>query len=180
MLILGALFLGYQSIRLTQFIIELDIKSIWLILLLSWMLSLFITGFFALFGFALPTQRLLTNQYYYISNPKKLNAVYRFLQVNLFRNLLLLTLWRSKKMQKGHFSGVKAGLDQLELQSKKSEFGHVVPFVITVAISLYLVVIDKGLFAICISVFNLVGNLYPVLLQRHHRMRLQKISNRKN
>jgi hypothetical protein len=23
--------------------------------------------------------------------------------------------------------------------------------------------------------FNLVGNLYPVLLQRHHRMRIQRI-----
>lgn len=92
LLVLGSLFLISQSFKITQLIIELSITSIGLSIFLAWLLTLFITGIFALSGFALPTQVLLPENYYFISAPKNLSLIYKLLKVEIFRKLLLATL----------------------------------------------------------------------------------------
>ncbi len=57
----------------------------------------------------------------------------------------------------------------------KSEFGHLLPFVVIVVVSVYLIMIGKSRLGVASMIINLIGNLYPVILQRHHRMRIQNI-----
>lgn len=175
LLVLGSLFLISQSFKITQLIIELSITSIGLSIFLAWLLTLFITGIFALSGFALPTQVLLPENYYFISAPKNLSLIYKLLKVEIFRKLLLATLWKSQKMRKGHFSGGKLGLKQLILQSRKSEFGHILPFIVISFTCIYLIIEGEILISIIALIINVVGNLYPVILQRYHRMRVQRL-----
>lgn len=145
----------------------------------AWIINLYITGVFAFSGFALPTQRFLPPSYYNIYNSKLLSSVYRTLNVDLFKKILLATLWKGKKQRKKYFNGKVDGIRNLELQSMKSEFGHLLPFMIIFLISIYLIINHLTLLGISTLVINMIGNLYPIILQRHHRMRTPLILKRK-
>ena len=118
----------------------MDVQSWGLIIVVAWLLNLFITGIFAFAGFAFPTQKLLPNAYYQIYQPQTLVKAYKFLGVELFRKMLLATLWKSKKQRKKYFNGKKNGIENLIEQSMKSEFGHLIPFLLISLISIYLLV----------------------------------------
>ena len=176
LLVLAAVFLLFQSYGLLSGIHHFSGIAFAPALFLPWVINMFITGIFAFAGFALPTQYLLLESYYTISNPDRLEQIYRGLRVDWFRKALLATLWRSQAQRKKYFNGKVAGLEHLNTQSRKAEFGHLVPFVILSFISVYLVFFVQPVLGLLCLGINLAGNFYPVVLQRHHRMRLQRIS----
>jgi len=63
-------------------------------------------------------------------------------------------------------------------QFMKSEFGHLMPFIIICFISIYLMVIGSIQRGVVCLLINLLGNFYQVLLQRHHGMSIQMIIKR--
>jgi len=136
-------------------------------------MNLFVAGIFAFSGFAFPTQKILPISYYIIYHPKKLKRLYKLLRVNLFRQFILATLWKSQKQRKKYFNGTENGISNLTEQSMKSEFGHLIPFIIISFVSSYLILIDLVKLSVFTLLINLIGNLYPIILQRHHRMRIQ-------
>lgn len=136
-------------------------------------MNLFVAGIFAFSGFAFPTQKILPISYYIIYHPKKLKRLYKLLRVNLFRQFILATLWKSQKQRKKYFNGTENGISNLTEQSMKSEFGHLIPFIIISFVSSYLILIDLVKLILFTLLINLIGNLYPIILQRHHRMRIQ-------
>lgn len=178
LLSLASIFLVWQSYGLLRHIDQAEISHWGLSLFIAWVINMFITGIFAFSGFAFPTQRLLPDTYYAIHHPQRLKKIYRTLGVDRFRKLLLATLWRGKKQRKKYFDGTKAGITHLEEQSTKSEFGHLIPFVVLSLVSIYLIFVDQIQLSIFTLLFNILGNLYPVLLQRHHRMRIQVLKKR--
>lgn len=178
LLSIASLFLILQSVKLLTNIHTLEIKSWALLIFIAWIINLFITGIFAFSGFAFPTQKLLPKSYYKISHPKKLKKTYKILKINLFRQMLLATLWRSHKQRKKYFNGKKNGISNLDEQSMKSEFGHLIPFIILCFVSIYLLVIGLTKLAVCTFFINFIGNSYPIILQRHHRFRIQIIRKR--
>lgn len=144
-------------------------------ILIAYLLTLFATGVFAFIGFAYPTSRILPNAYYKIKNPIALAKVFKVLGVKYFQILLLLTFWGKKKNRKKYFNGTKAGLQNFVFQTKQSEFGHFAAFITISALSLILIVYGHGLLVLFITIINVVGNFYPVILQRWHRIRIGKI-----
>jgi hypothetical protein len=178
LLTLASAFLIWQSYDLLIHIDGFQTDS-WLgNLFLAWVISMFITGIFALAGFAHPTQRLLPKSYYEINQPQKLESTYKLLNVALFRKLLLATLWRNKKQRGQYFDGKRKGLNNLIENSQKSEFGHLIPFVILNFIAVYLITVGLVKLGIFVFFINVLGNFYPVILQRHHRMRIQRLGKR--
>ena len=180
LLSLASIFLILQSYKLLNSIDNLKIESFGLLIFIAWIINMFITGIFAFSGFAFPTQKLLPNAYYKIHYPKKLKKTYKVLRIDLFRQILLATLWRGKKQREKFFNGKKNGITHLEEQSMKSEFGHLIPFIIIFFLSTYLIVTGQTKLGICTFLINFIGNLYPIILQRHHRMRIQIIIRRQN
>ena len=178
LLSLASLFLTWQSYNLLYNIHKLEISSWGTLFFIAWLINLFITGIFAFSGFAFPTQRLLPRSYYKILHQKKLQGTFEALKVNLFRKILLATLWKRKKQQKEFFDGTKNGIANLIEQSMKSEFGHLLPFIIICFVSGYLLWVGQITLAVFSLLINFIGNFYPILLQRHHRMRIQMIRNR--
>lgn len=174
----ATLFLIWQSYRLLSTVETWDIRSWGVMIFVAWIINLFITGVFAFSGFAFATHRLLPRTYYTIRNPKGLERVYNTLKVDVFRKLLLATLWRSRKQQKGYFDGKRKGISHFIEQSMKSEFGHLFPFVILCCVSIYLIVVQQTDLGILTLLINVVGNLYPVILQRHHRKRIERLKRR--
>ena len=103
-----------------------------------------LTGIFAFSGFAFPTYKLLPEGYYKISHNKK-------------------------KIKETYFNTDSQGIKAFANQTKQDEFGHIVPFVLINLYAIYLLISKNYVLSISIIVSNIVFNLYPVLMQRHHR-----------
>lgn len=172
------IFLTFQSVKLAGVISAKPIDSWSIIILLAVLINLFVTGVFAFSGFIYPTERLLPDSYYKVTNVSLQKKLYKFFNVNVFRRFLLATFWRKKEAQKKFFDGTKDGIDNLIVQSKKSDFGHLLPFVILLALSFYWLVIGKWEVAFVTTLINVIFNFYPIILQRQHRMRIQLIGER--
>jgi hypothetical protein len=175
-LAMASLFLIWQSFELITKIQGVDIQSPWIILFTAWIINLFVTGVFAFSVFGFPTEKLLPDSYYKIHHPSQLKWWYQKTRTELFRKALLATLWRSRTQNQKYFNGKKEGIAHLDTQSRKSEFGHLIPFVILVCVGIFFMV--SGMMALGIStiLINILGNFYPVILQRHHRMRIQAMT----
>lgn len=138
-------------------------------------LNLFITGVFAFPGFVFLTNKLLPDSYYQVKHPKQLIIIYNVLGVKFFKWLLLAFYWGRKKNRKNYFNGSKNGLENFDTKTRQSEFGHLASFVVILIVSL--VLMAKGHIAICFmtTVMNVAGNAYPVILQRYHRIQIQRL-----
>lgn len=172
-----SLFLIYRSIELIKNLLSADpggfngAQS----LFVAFLLTLFITGIFAFPGFVYPTHKLVPASYYRIRRPKRLNRIYRVLGIHYFRYLLLLFFWGHKKNRKKYFDGTRSGLKNFVFQSKQSEFGHLAALLSIFILSLTLLYYQYYKIVLIVSVINLIGNFYPILLQRYHRIRIDKI-----
>lgn len=176
----ASLFLIWQSTNLLTRIGNIPFENVWSVVVIAWLLNMFITGIFAFAVFGFNVEDILPDSYYRISNPSRLIKVYNFFKVEWFKKLLVITIWRPKKNGRGYFNGKRDGLQALIVRSKKSDFGHLFPFIIFSIVSLYIGFTGLHQLAIITMLFNLVGNLYPILLQRNHRMRIQAIFQRQN
>lgn len=176
--LLISIFLTWQSYKLVDFLSQHLQMGFLFTVLVGWILNMFVTGVFAFLVFGFSIEAALPDKYYKIHNSGRLKKTCRTLQIELFRIFLLHTFWRSKKRNEKLFDGTVKGLENLELQSKKSEFGHLFPFIILTGICIYFIILGLYLLVFSIMAFNILGNLYPILLQRHHRMRIKKLRKR--
>jgi dolichol kinase len=177
-----SLFLLFQTYKLIKGLLAsnpMDFPLAYL-LWISFLLTLFITGIFAFIGFAYPTNKLLPNQYYALKNPERLKRVYAWGGVHYFRILLLLTFWGSKNNRKKYFDGTKRGVQNFVYQSKQSEFGHLAALVAILVVSVVLLAYKYFALVAIITAINILGNLYPILLQRYHRLRIGRIADKLN
>ena len=178
LLIAASLFLIWQSVNLLTQLPDVGETSWGQAFFLAFLLNLYLTGMFAFAGFALPTQKLLPASYYQIHHARRLKTFYSGMGVPLFRQFLLATFWRSKSQQKRYFNGKRDGLAHLETQSMKSEFGHLLPGIVIAVVVVYLLFLGLYLVAVFTMLLNILANLYPILLQRHHRMRISVLKKR--
>lgn len=142
--------------------------------LIAYGISLFGTGIFAFVGFAYPTSKLIGTSYYRLKNTKSLLFWYNALGVKYFRKLLMLFFWGSEKNRKKYFNGTRAGIQNFVYQTHQSEFGHLAALVLLLFTNAYTLYLEHYAISIFLFVINLIGNLYPIILQRHHRIRLEK------
>jgi hypothetical protein len=172
-----SIFLAFRSVELYKFIQMAGPAHFnWIgILGVSFALNLFITGVFALLGFAFLTNKVLPNSYYQIKDSKKLNMVYKILGVEYFKILLLMFFWGKKKNRKKYFDGTKTGIDNFDTQTRQSEFGHLAALITIMIVSFKLLMTGHFEIFYITSVINLVGNLYPIILQRTHRIQIERL-----
>jgi hypothetical protein len=173
-----SIFLIYFSYDLISKIVDVEITSWPWIIFTAWAINMAVTGIFAFPGFVLPTERLLPDSYYHIRQPERLARVFRILGVEAFRKFLLATLWRDQKRNKQYFNGTPGGMDNLLTQSRKSEFGHLIPFLLLIVVSAFFFSKGKAALGSATIVINILGNFYPVILQRQHRLRISRIRQR--
>lgn len=173
-----SLFLCYRSIELMRNLISSEPNEISNneFLIISFLLNLFITGIFAFIGFAYPTSKIFPDSYYRIKNPKGLKSIGKVFGIKYFRALLLFAFWGRDTNRKKYFNGTKKGLKNFMFQTKQSEFGHIGAFVVIMILSIVLLVHGYIFLVIITTLINILGNVYPVILQRSHRIRIEKIT----
>jgi hypothetical protein len=172
-----SVFLGYQSYKLVQIILDIgpDGISLMALFLLAFLLNLFITGVFAFVGFAYPTSRLLPDAYYQPRNPERLKHVCDLLGVKYFKTLLLLAFWGKDGNRKKYFNGTKSGIANFDYQTRQSEFGHLGGLVVVLVVSIVILLEGHYMFFVFANFINVLANLYPILLQRMHRSQIGRI-----
>jgi hypothetical protein len=143
--------------------------------LLALFLNLCITGIFAFPGFVFPTSSLLGDWYYTIRWPSALQRLYDGLGVSYFRSLLMVLFWGIGRNREKYFDGTRSGLDNLVYQARQSEFGHLMSFLLVLTACAVLARHGHGAVAAWGTLVNVIGNLYPVILQRHHRLRVERL-----
>ena len=99
-------------------------------------------------------------------------------QIYLFRKVIMIFFWGIKKNRMKYFNGTKGGLQNLIYESKQSEFGHLGSLLVILPVSILFLIKGYLFYAIITSIFNVIGNLYPIILQRYHRIRVEKILNK--
>lgn len=177
LLSLGGLFLAFQSVQLSQGLLGLDYSpGIRVSLLWAAMMNLYVTGAFALPGFAWPTHRLLPEDYYRIHSARAVHTLYNLLGGERYRRFLLAIYWR--KAAGRFFEGTRGDLDHLMFNSKQAEFGHAIPGILLLIFSLLAVLDMKFALGIWCLTINIFFNAYPVLVQRWTRLRVQNLRNR--
>ena len=160
LLSIASTFLIWQSYLLISTLHISELNSWGEILFIAWLINLFITGIFAFAGFAFPTQNLIPKSYYQIYDSGKLKKIYKLLRVNDFRKMLLATFWRNQNQREKYFNGKKSGIRNFTMQSMKSEFGHLIPFIIINMVCIYLIAIGLIRLGVLTLLINLIGNMY--------------------
>ena len=146
-------------------------------LVVAYLFALIGTGIFAFVGFAYPTSKLIGSKYYELKNVKRLRFIHSVLGVKYFNKALLLTFWGTKKNRKKYFDGTKSGIKNFIYQTHQSEFGHLAAFILLLICGIILLVVKEYyLLSLLLLLINIIGNFYPIILQRYHRIRIQKIA----
>ena len=175
LLTIGSAFLAFRFYELILSWGLLPTESLFSKFFLSFLANLFILGAFALAGFAWPTFRLLPEKYYQISQPNVFLSFSKSIGVPVFQQFLLFTFWRKKAMQTSFFNGTKAGIRAFIIESKRSEFGHLIPFIMISILFIWSSIQKDFWTAFYLQTLNIIGNFYPIMLQRSHRARTQRL-----
>lgn len=177
---LFSLFLTYRTVVRFEGLLNADPSAIGFIggFIITFVLTLYITGIFAFIGFAYPTHKLLPPSYYKVHNPAALKRAYKLFGVEIFRALLLRFFWGLEKNRKKYFDGTRAGVENFIFQTKQSEFGHLGALVLIQASTVLLLLAGHFYVAFVATLINIVGNGYPIILQRTHRMRVGRLLQR--
>ncbi|MDH3709167.1 MAG: hypothetical protein OER04_04730 [Cyclobacteriaceae bacterium] len=169
-------FLLVKTIELIKELIAHDPQK--LALIWAFLLCLYITGIFAFLGFAYATHQLLPRRYFTLNNPRRLQRAYRSLGVKHFKKMLLWVFWGRHKNRQKYFDGSRKGLNNFVYQTKQSEVGHATAFITILGVSLLLLLHGRVVVFVGMSIINIIGNLYPVILQRYHRLRIERLIKR--
>ncbi len=166
-------FLIWQSFGLVSTIAhQTSTTSLTDLVVQSVLLNLFVTGIF-LVGYAFPLHKLLPESYYRAVESRSFAAVCNILHIELFRKVMRITFWNPRNSRKHFFNGTRSGLAQFEDNTRISESSHIFAFACILAVSLSLGSAGNIGLAIVANLVNVFFNLYPAVLQRYHRLRLQ-------
>jgi hypothetical protein len=128
----------------------------------------------AVFYFTNTFKPKLNANYYNLKSWEANGTIYKWLGVNGFRKLLVLIGW--EKVIRAA-SPVKKNLDaikHLEYGTRQSEFGHLTIFIIVLAMNFFVAIRYGITQSLPLFFLNIIFNVYPVMLQRYNRPRLQR------
>lgn len=116
-----------------------------------------------------------TSDYYKEKTWEHKGKIYEKFGINIFRKLLVLVGWEKLNKKANPVKNSLDALIHLEYRTKQAELGHLIIFFIVLGFTVYVAI--KYTFAKCLWLLflNILLNLYPVLLQRYNRPRLQRL-----
>ncbi|QMU30427.1 glycosyl-4,4'-diaponeurosporenoate acyltransferase CrtO family protein [Adhaeribacter radiodurans] len=120
----------------------------------------------------------LTSTYYHSKRWEADGKLYEWFGVLGFRKILVWIGW--EKLQKTAYPVKKSltALKHLEYSTRQSEFGHLIIFFI-VSFFILFVALKEGIqHSLWLIFLNVIFHVYPIVVQRYNRPRLQKAIHR--
>ena len=113
---------------------------------------------------------------YYNSRPfEKEGRVYKYLGVDFYRKLLVLSGWEKNRKKETPISRSLELLKYYEYRTRASEFGHAIIAIIIVFITIYVCIAYSFKETVWLIVLNIFINIYPIIVQRYNRPRVQRV-----
>ena len=103
-------------------------------------------------------------------------GLYRWLGVLIYRWLLLRSPFAG--LNKRIHLRSRMGLPELERHMREAEVGHYITFALMLALTVFFALLRDPRFFLWLSLCNLIGNVYPIWLQRYNRMRVHRLLHR--
>lgn len=116
----------------------------------------------------------LSSSYFNTFPFERQGHLYEILGVHGYRWLLKVSGWEKITRQANPVKKTIAALQQYERATRVSETGHTLIAAIVMAVTVYVLVNYSALDAIWLILSNVLLNVYPVLVQRYNRPRLQE------
>jgi hypothetical protein len=114
------------------------------------------------------------SEYYLEKTWEKKGKIYEAFGINWFRKLLVIIGWEKLNKKANPVEKNLQALVHLEFRTKQSELGHIIIFFIVLAFTIYVAITFGIKESVSLIILNILLNLYPVLLQRYNRPRLQR------
>jgi hypothetical protein len=146
--------------------------------LLGVVLTLSITGIVAYPGFAFSLWKLLPDSYYRVTNLHRLAGLARVMGMGLFRAILMAFYWGHGRNRAKFFDGTRRGLEALDVETRRAEFGHLLAGLLVLLAATWLALREVRVAPGTALLSNVLMNVYPIVLQRGHRGRLTPLLRR--
>jgi hypothetical protein len=140
--------------------------------LFAWVLNFMLMMFVLMFTEALKST--CTSDYFKEKNWEQKGKTYEQLGIHFFRKLLVIVGWEKLNKKENPVKNNLAALIHLEYRTKQSELGHLIIFFIVGGFSIYVAIRYSFSASSWLIFLNLLLNIYPILLQRYNRPRLQR------
>ena len=114
------------------------------------------------------------SDYYKTKDWENKGKIYENFGINIFRKLLVLVGWEKLNKKSNPVKNDFEALVFLEYRTKQSEFGHLIIFFIVLGFNIYVALKFTFAESLWLLFLNVILNVYPILLQRYNRPRLQR------
>jgi len=141
----------------------------------AWALNFLLMLLFSMFSGVLKGP--LTSSYYNHKTWERRGEIYRYVGIDFFRKLLVWIGWEKVIRKSCPIEKNTKALVNLHYQTKRSEIDHLIIFVIVLAINVFVAIKYGILKSLYLLILNVILNLYPILLQRYNRPRIERALN---
>jgi hypothetical protein len=119
----------------------------------------------------------LTSWYYNEQPWERGGKIYRSLGIDFYRKLLVWIGWEKLNKKSNPVEKNTEALIHLHNRTKKSELGHLLILIIVLGFNIFVAFKFGILKSLWLLILNILLNLYPVLLQRYNRPRIERAIN---
>jgi len=128
----------------------------------------------AVFYFTSSFKPKLASSYYRSKKWEANGSIYKWLGVNVFRKFLVLIGWEKVIRAASPVNKNLTAIKHLEYGTRQAEFGHLSIFFIVLIMNFFVAFRYGITQSLSLFFLNIIFNVYPVLLQRYNRPRLQR------
>ena len=112
---------------------------------------------------------------YYNDKPWEMRGkIYESVGINFFRKVLVWVGWEKLNKKSNPMQKNTRTLMYLHYRTRQSELGHIIIFVIVLGFTIFVASRFGIKGSLWLVALNIVLNLYPILLQRYNRPRLER------
>jgi len=116
----------------------------------------------------------LTSPYFNQKKWERRGDLYESLGINFYRKLLVWTGWERLNKKSNPIEKNTKALMHLHYRTKQSELGHLIIFFIVLGFNILVTLKFGFIKSLWLLVLNILLNLYPMLLQRYNRPRIER------
>ncbi len=115
------------------------------------------------------------NSRYYNEQPwERGGKIYQSLGIDFYRKLLVWIGWEKLNKKAALVEKNTEALKHLHYRTKKSELGHLIIMIIVLGFNIFVALKFGIVKSFSLLILNILFNLYPVLLQRYNRPRIER------
>ena len=148
--------------------------------LFAWTLNFMLMA--GTFAFTETLKSPFASPYYNEKAWERRGKTYESFGIHFFRKVLVWTGWEKLNKKANPIEKNTKALLHLHYKTKQSEFGHILILIIVLGVTIYVAFAFGILQSLWLLALNIVLNLYPILLQRYNRPRIERailLSNRR-